>query len=120
MLDQLAMNKMDKPTNLTKEQKLLQQVAELKTSVQILEHDVCAIRKGDTIALAMVQVKVNGPRFSFTYPVGRKFAHIVMRLDEVTGEGMQVEDQRLDFEDTMSVMVNKDLYVFKAGTPVSV
>ena len=120
MLDQLAMNKMDKPTNLTKEQKLLQQVAELKTSVQILEHDVCAIRKGDTIALAKVQLKINGPRYSFTFPEYVKFAHIVMRLDEVAGEGVQVKDQRLDLQDTRSVMVNKDLYVFQEGAPVSV
>ena len=81
---------------------------------------MCAIRKGDTIALAKVQLKINGPRYTFTYSGSVKFAHIVMRLDEVTGEGVQVEDQRLDFEDTRSVMVNKDLYVFKDGAPVSV
>jgi len=118
MLDQLAMNKMDKPTNLTKEQKLLQQVAELKTSVKILEDDVRTIPKGDTIALAMVQVKIIGPRFSFTYH-SSKWKNIVMRLDEVAGEGVKVEDQRLDLENTRSVMVNKDLYVFQEGAPVS-
>ena len=50
------------------------------------------IPKGDPIALAEVQLKVNGPRYSFTCPFGAKFAHIVMRLDEVAGEGVQVED----------------------------
>ena len=77
------------------------------------------IPKGDPIALAEVQLKVNGPRFSFTLYLP-KWKNIVMRLDEVSGEGVQVKDQRLDFEGTRSVMVNKDLYVFQEGAPVSV
>ena len=78
-----------------------------------------AIPLGDPIALAEVQLKINGPQYSFTYPAGPKFKSIVMRLDEVAGEGAQVEDQRLDFEDTRSVMVKKDLFVFAFGAPVS-
>ena len=42
-----------------------------------------------------------------------------MRLDEVAGDGEQFEDPRLDFEGTKSVMVKKDLVVFKGGAPVS-
>ena len=79
-----------------------------------------AIPKGDPIALAEVQLKVNGPRYSFTYPSSAKFKSIVMRFDEVAGEGAQVKDQRLDFKGTRSVMVKKDLYVFQEGAPVSV
>ena len=78
-----------------------------------------AIPLGDPIALAEVQRQINGPRFSFTIPDSTKFKSIVMRLDEVAGEGVQVEDQRLDLYKTRSVMVNKDLYVFKFGAPVS-
>ena len=57
---------------------------------------------------------------AFTYPYGAKFNSIVMRLDVVAGEGVEVEDQRFAFKDTMSVMVKKDLYVFAYGAPVSV
>ena len=91
----------------------------LRTTVKNFEHVVCAIPKGDPIALAEVQLKINGPRFSFTCPQYSKWKNIVMRLDEVAGEGVQVQDQRLDLYHTRSVMVNKDLYVFKAGAPVS-
>ena len=42
-----------------------------------------------------------------------------MWLDEASGEGHQIEDKRQDFEDTRSVLVNKVLYVFKFGSPVS-
>ena len=45
-----------------------------------------AIPKGDPIALAEVQLKINGPRYSFTYPQFAKWKNIVMRLDEVAGE----------------------------------
>ena len=51
-----------------------------------------AIPKGDPIALAEVQRQINGPRFSFTIPNEPKWKNIVMRLDEVAGEGLQVED----------------------------
>ena len=72
----------------------------------------------DTIALAEVKPQISGPRFTFTFPTG-KFRSIVMRLDEVAGEGEKFEDPRLDFKGTRSVMVNKDLLVFRKGAPVS-
>ena len=42
-----------------------------------------------------------------------------MRLDEVAGGGEKFEDPRLDLMATRSVMVKKDLIVFKFGGPVS-
>ena len=42
-----------------------------------------------------------------------------MRLDEVAGEGRQVEDLRLDFFATRSVLVKNELHVLKFGGPVS-
>ena len=42
-----------------------------------------------------------------------------MLLDGVTGEAKKLEDDRFDFNYTKTVVVKKDLYAFKEGSPVS-
>ena len=86
--------------------------------VQNFELVVRAIPKGDPIALAEVQQQINGPRFSYSFPGSGRFTSIVMRFDEVAGDGRQFYHQRLDFEDTRSVMVGRNLHAFKFDGPV--
>ena len=56
---------------------------------------------------------------AFTFPTSGKFAKSIMLLDRVTGEVKKFEDDRLDFENTSTVVVRKELFAFKRGSPVS-
>ena len=53
----------------------------------------------------------------FTYQLYGKLAKYIILLNGVAGEPF--EDDRLDFTDTKTVVVNKNLYVFKGGSPIS-
>ena len=57
--------------------------------------------------------------FAFTFPdFYGKFTNSVLLLNELSGEAQQIEDMRLDFKDTKTVLVRKNLYAFKEGFPV--
>ena len=43
----------------------------------------------------------------------------IIYLDENTGEAKIFKDERLDFKHTPTVVVKKELYMFKYGRPVS-
>ena len=55
---------------------------------------------------------------AFTFLVD-KFKKCIMLLDGVTGEPHKFEDDRLDFNNTSTVLVGKELYTFKEDNPVS-
>ena len=55
---------------------------------------------------------------AFTYPWG-KLVKSIMLLDGVSGEALQLEDDRFKFKYTLTVVVKKDLYAFKFASPVS-
>ena len=55
---------------------------------------------------------------AFTFFAG-KLAKSIMLLDGVSGEARTFEDDRLNFSGTYTVVVNKELYAFKEGDPVS-
>ena len=55
---------------------------------------------------------------AFTFPEG-KLVNSIMLLDCVTGEAVKIENDRFDFRNTKTVVVKKDLYAFKTGSPVS-
>ena len=43
----------------------------------------------------------------------RKLTKSIMLLDGVSGEAQKFEDDRFDFNNTLTVVVKKDLYAFK-------
>ena len=67
----------------------------------------------------MLQEKIQGKKFVFTNPGGMLQRKTIMWLDEAEGESRQLNDPRLDLANTRSVLVNKELYTFKFGSPVS-
>ena len=56
---------------------------------------------------------------AFTCPYGRALTKSIMLLDCVTGEALKLEGHHFDFTNTKTVLVNKELYTFKEGNPVS-
>ena len=58
--------------------------------------------------------------FAFTFAIGSKLTKSIMLLDEMMGgEPQKYQDDRLDFKETKTVVVKKDLYAFKYGSPVT-
>ena len=63
---------------------------------------------------------------AFTYPKGDKLTKsiILVSISNYYRRGgalsFAVEDERFDFTNTKTVVVNNQLYAFKAGSPVSV
>ena len=53
---------------------------------------------------------------AFTLP-GGKYAKCILLLKD--GEALRIDDNRLDFSSNKTVVVKKDLYAFKEGSPVS-
>ena len=56
--------------------------------------------------------------YVFTFSYGPKFKNTVIVFDQGTGIARHFDDNRLDFLMTRSVMVKKDLFVYKFGCPV--
>ena len=56
---------------------------------------------------------------AFTFRISNKFKNSIMLLDGVTGEAVKLEDNRLDFTKTETVVVLNELYVFNYGFSVS-
>ena len=56
---------------------------------------------------------------AFTFSSGKKLTGCIMHVKERGGEPQLLEDDRLDFKDTKTVLVKNELYVFKEGCPVS-
>ena len=61
------------------------------------------------------------PKMSaFTIADSDYFSKCILLVNDIGGEPQKFEDDRLDFSDTKTVLVNKELYVFTGGKPVSV
>ena len=56
----------------------------------------------------------------FTFPDGNRFRRTVFLFDQYTQEVRAFKDKRLDFNDTLTVLVKKELFVFEQGSPVAV
>jgi len=56
---------------------------------------------------------------AFTFNMDRKLTKSIMLLDGVSGEAQKFEDDRFDFNNTLTVVVKKDLYAFKDEEDVS-
>ena len=57
---------------------------------------------------------------AFTFPTGFKLTKCIMLLNGVGGEPQKLDHQSLDFNSTKTVVVKKELFAFKGGSPVSV
>ena len=55
---------------------------------------------------------------SFTVSGGR-FSKCIFLRDRIAGELQRFEDERMEFKDDFMVLVKKELYTFKEGSPVS-
>lgn len=55
----------------------------------------------------------------FTINDDRQFENSVIYQHEIGGEQRKFKDNRMNFYMTQTVLVNRDLYVFKFGSPVS-
>ena len=58
--------------------------------------------------------------FFFTITSMIEFKSSIMFLRETAGEAQRIDDDRQDFFWTQTVLVRKELYAFKFGSPVSV
>ena len=58
---------------------------------------------------------------AFTFPIymSKELDKCIILLDGMTGEVQKFENDRLDFANTHTVVVEKKLYAFKYGNPVS-
>ena len=51
--------------------------------------------------------------FVFTFPVSLKLSKCIMLVKGMSGEPQKFQDNRLDFKDTKTVLVKKELFAFK-------
>ena len=118
-IDQIARNLWDKITVLTNTQKFEQKIAIKELTIENLEQAVTTVSLDDPAALHDIKLKIQGPKFVFTL-TWEKFAQTIILFDEFTGKGQKrsYEDQRIDFINSKSVLVKKDLFTFKDGSPV--
>ena len=55
---------------------------------------------------------------AFTFPIGRALTKCIFVLNK-KGEAQNFKVNCVDFKDTRTVLVGKELYIFKFGSPVS-
>ena len=56
--------------------------------------------------------------YAFTFP-DRKFQHTIFQLNPFTRETRKIQDERLNFRGTKTVLVKLELFAFKAGSPIT-
>ena len=67
----------------------------------------------------LCQSKLVGHTYVCTFPLGDKFAKSVMLYDGFTQKARHIENPCLDVNHARAVAVNKGLFVFKYGEPVT-
>ena len=113
------MNTTDIPHVTTNRKKLEQEFATAITTTKKIEQAVTEISPDDPVAVRELQHVVKGHPIVFTFSLGAKLTKCIIVLNEMVGEAQKIEHTLLDFTGTLTVLVQKVLYAFKQGGPVS-